>query len=86
MRAFRRLPRDHVLNRDLKITAKGIVLRDKGVRALPLVIDLLSQGEFEEVRHDFITCVLHGCTKRKLPTPNVGIGLGESDYSSESKQ
>jgi hypothetical protein len=53
---------------------------------LPLVIDLLSQGEFEEVRHDFITCVLHGCTKRKLPTPNVGIGLGESDYSSESKQ
>jgi hypothetical protein len=45
------------------------------------VIDVLSEGQFEEVRHDFVTCVLNGCTTRKLPAPNVGIGLGDSDYS-----
>jgi len=86
MRIFRNLSRSHVLHRYLKITGKSVVLRDKGIRALPLVIDLLSHGEFEEVRHDFITCVLTGCTKRKLPAPNVGIGLGDSDYSRESEK
>jgi glyoxylase-like metal-dependent hydrolase (beta-lactamase superfamily II) len=83
--AFRNLPNDHPLHRYLKITGKDIVLRESPMRALPLVIDVLSRGEFEEVRNDYITCALNGCTRRKLPVPNIGVGLDKGDYASEGK-
>ena len=82
---LRRLPRDHELYRYLKITGREVVLRDRPVRALPLVIDALSRGQFEEVRNALTSCVLQGCTLRKLPVPKVGVGLGEGDYSRQKE-
>lgn len=78
---LRGLPEKHALQRYLKVTGKDVTLREKGVQALPLVIDLLSHGQFEEVRNDLVNCVLQGCTQRKIPVPNVGVGLDEGDYA-----
>jgi eukaryotic-like serine/threonine-protein kinase len=76
---FRDLPRDHELQRYLKITGKGVTLRDQGRRALPLVVDVLSQDQAETFRSELKNCVLQGCTVRKLPPPQMGVGLGEGD-------
>jgi glyoxylase-like metal-dependent hydrolase (beta-lactamase superfamily II) len=76
---LRALPKHHELQRYLKVTRKAVVLRDQGLRALPLVIDALAHDQFEEVRSQLKDCVLQGCTVRKLPLPQLGVGLGESD-------
>lgn len=81
--ALRNLPENHALKRYLKITGKAVTLRDNAVRALPFVIDVLTCGEFDEVRNEFVNCVLQGCTRRKLPLPNIGVGVEEGDYKRE---
>jgi glyoxylase-like metal-dependent hydrolase (beta-lactamase superfamily II) len=82
---LRHLPKNHELHRYLKTTGKSVVLRDNGLRALPLVVDALSCGQVGEVRSALTSCVLQGCTLRKVPVPTIGVGLGEGDYAREEK-
>jgi glyoxylase-like metal-dependent hydrolase (beta-lactamase superfamily II) len=74
---LRKLPREHELNRLLKISGAQVALRKQGIRALPMMIDVLSREQHEEFRSLLMSCVLQGCTQRQIPLPQVGIGLGK---------
>jgi eukaryotic-like serine/threonine-protein kinase len=83
---LRKLPREHELNRLLKISGTQVALRKQGIRALPLMIDVLSSDQLEGFRPLLTSCVLQGCTQRQIPLPQVGIGLGEVDYVAIEEQ
>lgn len=77
---LRKLPRDHELRRLLKTSGTQLSLRNQGIRALPLMVDVLSRNQPNGFRSLLKSCVLQGCTQRQIPLPQVGVGLGEVDY------
>ena len=81
---LRKLPREHELRRLLNLSGTHVALRSNGIRAVSLVIDVLSRDQFAGFRSLLKSCVLQGCTRRQIPLPQVGIGLGEGEGGHES--
>lgn len=74
---LKRLPSTHELSECIEIRGNTARLMCKGIRALPLLVDQLSQDQFPEFRETLKTKVLRGCTDRKAPLPQVGVGVEE---------
>lgn len=74
---LRHLPPGHDLHDCLQVSGADVNLLHDGLRALPLVIDVLSQGLPPAVRAMLKTLVLRECSQRQLLLPSVGVGIEE---------
>ncbi len=74
LKVFQRLPKDHFLRRCLSINRTDVDLIRNGFRALPLVIHELTDGREDALATELKSIVLDGCTRLKIPVPEVGIG------------
>jgi glyoxylase-like metal-dependent hydrolase (beta-lactamase superfamily II) len=72
------LPRDHELADCIRIAGDDVRLERKGVRALPLLVDVASLGRSPVFRAMLKDRVLRGCLERGLPLPQLGVGVEET--------
>jgi eukaryotic-like serine/threonine-protein kinase len=72
------LPRGHELAGYIRITGDEVRLERNGVRALPLLMDVVALGHGPALRELLKDCVLRNCLKRGLPLPQMGVGVEET--------
>lgn len=78
------LPRHHELWQCLTIHGDTIELTSRGIRAIPLLVELLASGEFDTFHTMLRSQALQGCVLRKLPIPPMAVGVGERGHQSLS--
>jgi hypothetical protein len=81
---LRSLPEDHELKQCVEVVEDDVALLQHGIRALPLLIDVLSQGHFPAFRTTLKSRVVHACTDHGAPIPDLGIGVEELGEGAES--
>lgn len=71
------LPPEHELNQYIKHDKNSALLVSCGIRALPLLVEVLSKKQFPSFRSGLKDLVLRRCQELKLPIPQLGIGVEE---------
>lgn len=71
------LPADHELAECLRVTDGEVRLLRKGIRALPLLADVLTRHKLPFLRELFKERVLRACLERQVPLPQMGVGVEE---------
>jgi hypothetical protein len=61
----------------LEIARESVRLLREGIRALPLLVDVLGAGQAPSFRALLKSKALHGCTTHGLPIPQLGAGVDE---------
>lgn len=74
LRRLAELPDDHELRGLIQIGMHRAELVAGGIRALPLAIDVLSEGESGEFRNQLKSLVLRACLERDVPLPQITPG------------
>jgi glyoxylase-like metal-dependent hydrolase (beta-lactamase superfamily II) len=72
------LPRDHELADYIRISGDEVRLERNGIRALPLLMDVVAMGQGPAFREMFKDRVLRGCLERSVPLPQMGVGVEET--------
>jgi glyoxylase-like metal-dependent hydrolase (beta-lactamase superfamily II) len=71
------LPANNELAQYIRISASDITLIKNGVRALPLLVDVLTRHHLPAYRSQFKDRVLRSCLARGIPLPQMGVGVEE---------
>lgn len=80
---LRNLPDNHPLASYTRRTNDEVFLWEKGILAIPKVLDVLTAGADEQFTGMLNTLALHECASRNLPIPSIGLGIeGESALQS----
>jgi serine/threonine-protein kinase len=77
MLTLNQLADDHPLRKYLEIARDSVRLLREGIRALPLLVDVLGAGQAPSFRALLKSKALHGCTTHGLPIPQLGAGVDE---------
>jgi serine/threonine-protein kinase len=72
-----RLPPGEELAGCMRVTADEAQLLRDGIRALPLLVDVLTRQHLPSLRETLKERVLRGCMERKAPLPQMGVGVEE---------
>lgn len=80
---LRGLPDDHPLTTYTRRNSDEVFLWEKGILAIPHVVDVLTADQDEEFKGMLKTLALHACVSRNLPIPSLGVGI-EGEESNES--
>jgi eukaryotic-like serine/threonine-protein kinase len=72
------LPRDHELTHYIRTAGDEVYLERSGIRALPLLVDVVALGRIPAFRAQLKDRVLCGCLERGLPLPQMGVGVEET--------
>lgn len=75
MDRLRKLPKDHELSRCIKLKRNEVELVRHGIRALPLLVEVLRTGQVPIFGAFLKSIVLEGCIRQKAPLPILGVGL-----------
>lgn len=75
VQTFQKLPKDHFLRRCLTIQATDVQLTKHGIKALPLVVHELANGQSPGVSMALKSAALEACIEHKIPLPDLGIGV-----------
>ena len=71
------LPANHELTPCIRISGSDVTLARNGLRALPLLVDVLTRQHLRSQRAQLKNRVLHSCRRRGVPLPQMGIGAEE---------
>jgi eukaryotic-like serine/threonine-protein kinase len=72
------LPPNHELSDYIKVSGSEVSLTKNGVRALPLLVDVLTRQHLPALRAQLKDRVLRSCLERGVPLPQMGIGVEEA--------
>jgi glyoxylase-like metal-dependent hydrolase (beta-lactamase superfamily II) len=75
---LRHLSPQQELARCIRIVGDEVRLERAGVRALPLLVDVVALGRAPAFRAMLKDRVLRGCLERGLPLPQMGVGVAEA--------
>jgi serine/threonine-protein kinase len=75
---LRHLPREHELAGHIRISGDEVHLDRNGIRALPLLVDVVALGRPPVFREMLKDRVLRGCLERGIPLPQMGVGVEET--------
>jgi serine/threonine-protein kinase len=71
------LPEDHELRDYIQIQGTEVRLLRQGMRALPLLFDVLAHDQPAAFRATLKSGVLAACTMQGAPLPTIGVGVAE---------
>lgn len=71
------LPTNHELWEYIQISGSEVTLVKNGVRALPLIVDVMARQHMPALRTLLKDLVLRSCLDRGLPLPQMGLGVEE---------
>jgi len=71
------LPANHRLTPCIQISGSDVTLAKNGLRALPLLVDVLTRQHLQARRAQLKNRVLRSCKRRGVPLPQMGIGMEE---------
>jgi glyoxylase-like metal-dependent hydrolase (beta-lactamase superfamily II) len=75
LKALNQIPKDHYLRHCLSIEPAEVGLVRHGIRAIPLVIHELTNGQQNKLSVALKSVVLERCIELKVPLPDLGVGV-----------
>ena len=77
LRRLRALDEDHELTECIRVATDHVELIAQGIRALPLLVDVLAKDQPEGLRNGLKSVVLRQCQRRDVPLPQITPGVEE---------
>ena len=74
---IRQLPESHPLSEWVRIDEDEVRLVRHGIRALPALVEALSEEAGRMLRAKLRSVVLNGCSERRAPLPQMGADIEE---------